>query len=218
MAEVTWRIDLGPRVPIEDLSEFVANIGTVCSFGSSLQRLSDRNDALYQVLTRSPFSRDPEEDFAVFTSYQRIHLYGQPAAFVPSPRLERAVSQQLQEMGAEARAEVRVEHLSYENPLELVIAATGVAVVAVAKLIRDWSNDRRTGAARAFEYESSARARDRVRRFAIEELESGRLRLSQEQIMDLLTPDVERSIRSLGDAPIVIEGVGEEITRGEPAS
>lgn len=220
MAVVTLRIDLGPYVPVEDLSELVANIGTACSFGSALQRLSDRNDALYQVLrTQSPFSRDPGEAFAVFsTRYEQIHSLGQPAAFLPSPRLERAVSEQLQEMDAAARAEVRVERLRYENPLELVIAATGVAVLAVLRLIRDWSTDRRIGAARALEYESAARVNDRVRRIAIEELASGRLRLSQEQILPLLTPNVVRTIRSLGDAPLVIEGVGEEIAKGEPAS
>lgn len=216
MAELTWRLDLGSRAHLDDVSEFVGNVGTVCHFGSALQRIVNRNDALYQVISgRSEFYLEAQEEYLSFRRWRS----GPPWVVLPGPQLasaalERAVARQLFTSEVEGRAEVRVERLTYENPLELVIVATGAAILGILRLVRDWPANRRLADARARDFESRARTSDELRQVVVQQVAAGQLRLTPEQVLPLLTFDVEQALRALAEAPLSIEGLDDEESIG----
>lgn len=207
MATVTIGLNMGPNVLIEDLAGFLADVGTVCGFAVKLQRAVDRNEAIYEVMVGRPdFLPDPED--LLLWRFGRSRVFGWPgSAGVPVPSVERAIRAQLQQSEADAKAEIRVQSFSYQNPAELIILAGGGVVLAVLRMVRDWSARRRLNDAVAEDYESAVRARDELRRELVERFVSGQLRITPEQVSDLLTADVENALLALRDIPLSIEGL-----------
>ncbi|GEM_PF-2913125 len=109
----------------------------------------------------------------------------------------------------------RVRSLRYENPLELVLYGSGPlmgGVILVARMIRDWSAQRRLGAAAAREAEARARiveteadraeiATEMLRWFAEEE-RAGRGGLPQFDLLKALTPHHAQAINHLAEQDV----------------
>lgn len=207
MATVTLRANMGPDSLVEDIAGLIGDVGVACRFASSLQRIVDRNEAIYAVMRGRPdFLPDPED--LLLWRFGRSATFGwQGGAGVPVPSVERAIRAELLRTEADSRAEIRVQALTYSNPLEMVLGVSGLVVIAVLNVIRDWPMRRRLNEAVVADYESAVRARDEIRRHLVERVVSDGIRITPDQMTELLTPDVERALLALGDAPLDLEGL-----------
>jgi hypothetical protein len=209
------RLDLGRRTDIQFLTSALDDMSTVCSFGGDLQRVADRNLATYEVLQRPSRYLEDWELFEQDQWYRFFRERGSRYPVVPllpasllteSPALNRAVAARLRQTESERDARVVVEELHYSNPVEWIILASGVVLLGVIKLIRDWPDRRELNQMVAANYRSVTRDRERARQIALNQLERGEYRLSRKQIEDLFTDDVADALGALGDARLEIEG------------
>lgn len=218
MATLRLAHDLGHTARIENVAGFVGDVNTVCQFGIELQRRADRSLAVYQVL-RSwpryiPERDDLDDEFASPYIPWRVSLGISELAV--SPAFEAAVATQLQRSEAGSRWEVRVEYLSYRNPVELVILASGAVVIAVLRLVRDWPARRRLNESIADDYESTVQTRNRIREHVLDELASGQMHLRADQVEALLTPEVGGALKALGDSAVRVERLDQEGEMRDP--
>src|SRR5689334_21371862 len=117
---ITFRVNLGPGATIRAVQAAVDDLGTVLEFASELQRRSDRSAR--DFARTIAFGGPPFGRFGI-----RIE---QPFPYdLNREDYELAATMTHQEI--EANARVTVQSLRYENPLELVILASGVVILQV---------------------------------------------------------------------------------------
>jgi hypothetical protein len=96
----------------------------------------------------------------------------------------------------------RVSHATYSNPLEVVLGGSGLSLMGVAyvlRLIRDWSNERRQGKARAEQAEGVAReqhaqadqsqTRADLARWLVDETKAGRIPIPPADLLNVIAKD-----------------------------
>jgi hypothetical protein len=110
------------------------------------------------------------------------------------------------ELRLDEDGEARVRELTYRNPLEaaLIVAGGGV-VLALLRMVRDWSAQRRISEATADDYVDLVRARKRVRQVVADALVRGEQAVPPDMLNALLTDDTVRAIEALGRADISLE-------------
>lgn len=204
---ISFQLDLGPRVPVQTVAAVIADFSTVCTFANELQRVADVNQALY-LEARRWFDSDPDSRTFPWGSPYSPGWWGYSEAVIGG-----YPSRQIRERGSEDDAQIYVERLSYENPLEWIVIASGLVAIAGFELIRDWRARRRLNDAIASDYENEVLARKRVREIVVQKVDTGELKLSERQIDQLLTSDVGNAFRALGNSNINVKGLGEIIRK-----
>lgn len=199
-------MNIGPLADVQSIAAVIDDLGAVCAFGSELQRAANRNRAVREV-SRSLglLPRIGEEPFPT-SPFGHVQIGGYyPSIGVPivSPRFERAVADAARQ--SEPDTVVRVERLLYQNPVELIIIASGAVVLATIKLIRDWPARRQLNEAEAADYQNTVRAREQARQIVLDHLANGEYVLARDQVDGLMTPRIADAMRSLGDANLTVD-------------
>lgn len=209
-ADERFRIrgDLGPMADIQTLAAVLNDLARVADFAVACQQVADRNDATAEILRRRPFESVGElEDLE--------HLwYRRHPGYYPFPMARDVVESSpdwnslLREYGAgRAHGSVQVEQLRYRNPLELVILASGIVVVGVLRLVRDWPERKRLNRAAAADYENAVNSREAARQVILSQLAQDGYRLSPDQVSSLLDGSTVDAIRALGDSSLEMRAI-----------
>lgn len=104
-----------------------------------------------------------------------------------------------------------VSSVRYENPLELVLAGSGMfitGVVFAARTLRDWSNSRRVGEATAREAEAEARmteARADLYEHLVAQAKEGQTPVPVGDLVQIVTPPEIKALNRLAERPIAVE-------------
>jgi len=191
---ITLRLNVGPGATIQSLGSVLSDFTSALTFASDLQRVSDRNRAVVARLRRR---RDG--GYYYFPGIVAFDGSFDAEAYIGFDRLSQIESDE--------NAQIRVEQLSYENPVVLIITASGLVVLAVLRLIRDWPARQRLNNAAAAEYENTTMFRRRARDIILEKLSTDELQLTPQQIDSLLTADITEALGALGDSPLEISGL-----------
>ena len=213
MAEtITLILNLGSNASIAALGAAIDDVRRVLEFASTLQRRVDRA-ALLAARVRSRrrgLGRAGERawsDGFFIASLEPVEL--------PQPidEFERIAGRQ-----ADENAQITVQSLTYENPLELVILAGGTVVYALLRLLRDWPDRQQLNRAAVRGYENGIIFRERVRARVLDQIESGELPLTPELIDSLLTDDVADALGALGDGPLKVLGLPSSSAASKPTT
>lgn len=203
-SHIAVSLDLGPRSPIEVVATALGHINTVCLLGGQLQDRVTRNQALRAVLRRGLYY-ELGPDYVDYPVYPGALLGVEELA---SPRLEAAIADYIRNNDLDI-GEVYVERLTYENPVEMILAA-GAVVLAVLRLVRDWPERRRINRVRAEDYADQVATRKKVRRILVQGISSGQYPLRPDQIDNLLTADATDAFRALGNSHLNVRDLEEE--------
>jgi hypothetical protein len=206
-SRVAVSLDLGPRSPVEVVTAALSDINSVCQFGGQLQDRATRNEALRHVLRRPGQWLEDALDFPEPYTRRSYSAFLLGAERFASPSLEAAIADYIRTNDLDT-GEVYVERLTYENPVEVVLAV-GAVVLAVLRLVRDWPERRRINRARADDYQNQVATRQQVRRIVERRIASGQYPLTPDQIDDLLTKDVSDAFRALGNSHLNLRELGE---------
>lgn len=104
-----------------------------------------------------------------------------------------------------------VRRLEYSNPIELVLAGSGLligGVIVAARLVRDWSVTRRTNEAVAREAEAEARmTEDRARLYSwmVDEARRGASPIPIVDLVQMVTPAEVKALSRLSQDPVTLE-------------
>jgi hypothetical protein len=198
-------INLGPNASFDSLAGITSDLQQVLDFAQSVQSVVDRNDAAYSILRRRDLGPILDDfDFApgFVRSEFLASLIASGSPFLRSAAFERAVDQRLAEL-AEDRV-IRVESLQYSNPFNLKIKFDGSAIARILEILRDWSAVRRQAnaaareaEARASSYEEDVLFKREVHDVFRRSLATSDLRIGNDEISRLLSPDVQKSLGEL---------------------
>ncbi len=215
--EVT--VDLGAGAPVEVIRQVVDDLDTVCQFAGELQFRAVVAEAEWAILRRpTGWITDSEYDEYLFAA----DAWGGPmfgrrgSVAIPAAILAPAVSRYLDENNATQDTITTVESIRYSNPMEFVLGVGIVAAVVVLRTIRDWPARRRLNAALAADVENHVLARKELRDEVVRRAVDGNIRLSAQQIDDLLTLDVARAMSALGDSRFSMRELESDVDESEP--
>lgn len=203
-ARVELRADFGPEVEVQVLAAALGDIAKVSDFAMACQGIADRNEVVVQLLREWPPDLEPDW---LWRRQGPVDRYAPALArdtLDSSPEWNRMVREY---GGYNNTGAVRVERLEYHNPLEMVILVSGAVVIWVLRLIRDWPAKRRLNDAVAGEFEDRARTRRQLRELVVEEAAREGVRLSADQLRELLDDDTLDAMRALGDSRLEIRGL-----------
>lgn len=209
-SRVAVSVDLGAGAPIEVVAAVIGHLNAVCQLGGQLQDRVTQADALRAVLRRSGPWLEDAVDFDRYWRLGYLLALPDPERFVV-PSLENAVATYIRENDLDS-GDVHVERLTYENPVEIVLAV-GAVVLAVLTLVRDWPDRVRINRARADDYENQVATRKLIRRMLVDGLASGQYPLRPEHIDDLLTKDATDAFRALGNSGIHLQNLEQPPTQ-----
>jgi hypothetical protein len=215
---VSWRTDIGSNTRLGDIAAYMQDLGDAVDlgerWGAELAREAGFQRFLIRVRREGPRAIDNAAHQLGYSQRDIDQLqewvhFGWP----PEPRgrhrlaygwdagrlLEAAGDMELPRMLGRG---TRVESASYSNPLEVVLGGSGLSLLGVTyvlRLIRDWSNERRKGAAQAEEAEAAARehqaqadecrARADYARWLVDETKAGRIPIPPGDLLRVVTND-----------------------------
>lgn len=193
-------INLGPGKHLVDLSELVDHLAAVVDLGIDFHMRSVELQALRQVLPAQ------EEGIGILPVAQML---GSDWVERLSYSLGQEFSSALKQYLRDSALTVTVKRLNYENPFDVQLSLSLISehFVAVLKVIRDWTADRRIRKAEAEDFESVVRTREQLRGRVLAQLDEDS-DLPPWLIADLLTPRRLEAIDALA-------GAGPEITYNE---
>jgi hypothetical protein len=205
LTRASLSINVGPNATFDSLAAITADLQQTLDFAHEVQSVVDRNDAAYSILRRRDLG-PILDDFDIAPGYVRSEflasLISSGSPFLRSSAFERAVDQRLAEL-SEDRI-IRVESLQYSNPFNVKIKFDGSAIARILEIIRDWSAARRQAdaiareaEARATSYEEDLQFKRDVHDVFRRSLAASDLRIGNDEISALLTPDVQRSLGAL---------------------
>lgn len=203
-------INVGPNATFDALAAITSDLQSMFGFAQSVQAVIDRNDAAYSIVRRRDLG-PILDDFDLAPGYGRSEflasLISSGSPFLRSANFERAIDQRLSEV-AEDRV-IRVERLQYSNPFDVNVTFDGKGIARILEIIRDWSAARRQSIAAAREAEARASSYEEDLQFKREvhevfrrALATSDLRIGNEEIVDLLTPEIQGSLGALVRADI----------------
>jgi len=236
---ITWRAQIGSGARVGDLAAHLQDLETAVLLGERWGTALARAAAYQQLLNRI-FREGPRaiEQLADRLGYPARDLFELDewlhSGRWPGPPFRRpgrapygdptTVLQALADidMPGLLGSRPRVRHASYENPLELILTASGFAiagVVAVLRLARDWSNTRRLGAAEADQAEADARTRHAradgeetrgdLTQWLVNEAKAGRVAIPIGELLGAVGPSDDAALRRLADHPLELEAPAE---------
>ncbi len=195
--EIALSLNIGAGAPFETVVAPLADFSAFCAFASELQRTYDNTYAVARAVQRELPRQYTDRD-VLFLSIEGLSFWPESLAARLQPEVERILDQ----IGADANAEIRVSRIHYENPIEWVILASGVVVIALLKVIRDWPAHRRVKRAAALDYENEVETRRQLRALIVERFRADGIALSSKQIDELLSGSTVQAIKRLGDAGV----------------
>jgi hypothetical protein len=190
--DLVWRADIGAEARVDTIAQHFAYLDTAVKLGERWGTEFAR-EAAYRSLVLS--GGQPGIGTQLGTAKFN---FGDPAG---SMRMQADLSL-LDFMGTS----VRVREATYRNPIEVLLGGGGLlftGVVTVLRLVRDWSNERRKGAAEADEAEAVARERELrvdVLRWLVDETRDGRIAVPPGQLLALVSDRDEVALDGLADS------------------
>jgi hypothetical protein len=119
-------------------------------------------------------------------------------------------------------SQIEVLRAEYRNPIEIVLGGSGFLLLGAAyslRLVRDWANTRRVGAAQATQAEHEARragCHADLSEWLVSEARNGRLYVPPHELVNLVTKTDFRAIDRLADNDIHLElPAGTDALQGE---
>lgn len=106
---------------------------------------------------------------------------------------------------------ITVQHVTYENPLEVVLLGSGMVIAGVvlaARTLRDWSSTRRIGEATAREAEAEARmteARADLYEHLVAQAREAQVPVPVADLVQIVTPPEIKALNRLAERPIALE-------------
>lgn len=232
---VTWRADLGSGARLGALAAHLQDLNIATHLGERWGTELARAAAFQQLVNRisraEPRAIDEVVDRLGYRArdlgdlHEWLHTgwwprgprwrpgrshFGDPATF-----LEALADMELPDLLGRSP---RVDSATYRNPLEVVLGGSGflfVGVVSVLRLVRDWSNTRRQGAAHAQQAEAGARAREAqadehearadLVRWLVDEAKAGRMPIPVGELLDVVTQDDETALDRLADGNVELQ-------------
>lgn len=208
LVSVTWRADLGPGARVGDLADRLRDLDTAVNvgerWGTVLARTAAQYELMYEVGRRGPealiesarqLGFDAREAFDIERSYFEgpwWRLRGRRRApFAGPDELIRGLA----DLRAPALlgSPVHAQHAEYRNPLELVLTGSGFLILGTIyalRMVRDWSNKRREGAAAARNAEATARQKAAgadLMEWLVEETKAGRLHVPPGDLLSVVS-------------------------------
>lgn len=220
---LTIRVDLGPRVPMFRLADCVSDLASVTELGSKWGELLAESAAGWDIANLARRGDRHGLEFLLREELYDLHfeevhelLYGGPPPYrwllAGHPVWGLLQAQRAGDIRGQA---TRPTRLTYENPLELILCGTGallMGAVMAARLVRDWSSQRRIAAAAATQAEAEARKAeaeaDRAEttadfaRWMADEAKAGRGGLPQMELLKAITPGEARAIERLAEQDV----------------
>lgn len=209
-------MDLGPNAPIEEVARRIHDLSVLVEvghgWGVELARTAADWDLSYELRTGGPdaVERLLEAEEMPF-----------PARWLPSgsPFLEPVWPRAdlewlaLRDLHAESLlgTPTSVQRLEYANPIELILLGSGLllrGVIIAARLVRDWSAQRRINSATAREAEAQARmTEDRARLYSwmVDQATSGQSPIPVGDLVQITTPADIRALSRLAEDPVTLE-------------
>ena len=232
---ITWRAQVGSGVRIGELAAHLQDLETAVllgeRWGTAVARAAAHQALLNGIFregsgtvsemadrlgygARDLFDLDEWMHTGRWPFGRRPGIYGDPTSVL------RALSDT--EMPRLLGSGPRVQRASYENPLELILAGSGFAiagVVSVLRLVRDWSNTRRLGAAQADRAEGEARvwharadgeeAGGDLARWLVSEAKAGRVAIPIGELLAAVGPSDDAALGRLADHRVELEAPAE---------
>jgi len=232
---VTWRADLGSRARLGDLALRLRDLSTAVQlgerWGTQLARAAAYQELVNRIDKEGPRAIDYVAERLGYRPrdladlHEWVHFGGwprgprwRPGHFHfgdPATLLQAVADMELPDvLGQPPRA----ERVAYENPLEVVLGGSGLLLAGVAsvlRLIRDWSNTRRQGAAEAHSAEAGARERDAkadqcearadLVRWLVDEATAGRVAIPVGDLLDVVTQDDETALQRLAGDQVELQ-------------
>jgi len=106
---------------------------------------------------------------------------------------------------------VQVQHAEYRNPLEVVLTGSGFLIfgtIYVLRMVRDWSNKRREGAAAAHEAEAAARRKAAgadLMEWLVDEAKAGRQHVPPGDLLNVVSAAEGEAMRRLAAEDVQLQ-------------
>lgn len=194
------------------LTDLTIAVGLGEKWGAELARAAARWDLRYDW--RNGERRERLFDEAAALGYSRDEIYDE---LEWHPRRWPGQSGELMRSLADVRTPpllgrpTVVHRVEYSNPLELVLAGSGMligGVIWVARLVRDWSNKRRADEAVVREAHAEAtitETRAELYKWLVDEAKQGRCPMPVGDLAQLVTPAEIKALDRLADSPLRLE-------------
>jgi hypothetical protein len=220
-----WRADVGAGARVGELADLLHDLDTTIKVGERWGVALARTAAQYQLMSEVrrggpevliESARQLGFDEAALDEF--VHWYfegwipwrrGRPSSF-PGP-------EELVRRFADLRtpdllgSSVQVQNAEYRNPLEVVLEGSGFLILGTIyalRIVRDWSNRRREGAAAAHEAEATARrqaAGADLMEWFVEEAKAGRLHVPPGDLLSVVTPADGEAMRRLAAEDVQLQ-------------
>jgi len=231
---LTWRSNIGPSASVGTIAAHLADLQTALDVGASWG-LVHAEEAASQAFEREAQARGLAALTEISDQWPNIaylQAYGDWEYFpigplTPEPRGGRylawprgiarlASSSYVPELLGDP---IRVAHVEYENPIEVVLFGAGLVLmgtVKVLRMIRDWSSQQRIGEAIADAAEATAQQAQSAAdlgRWLVDEARAGRQHVPIGELMSRVTPSDLDAIRRLADSDVQLQlpqGMGDQ--------
>ena len=229
---VTWRAHLGSGARLRALAAHLQDLNIAAHlgerWGTELARAAAYQQLVNRISREGPRAIDEVVDRLGYRGrdlgdlHEWVHTgwwprgprwrpghshFGDPATF-----LQAVADMELPDLLGRPP---RVDRATYRNPLEVVLGGSGLlfaGVVSVLRLVRDWSNTRRQGAAHAQQAEADARQREAhadecearadLVRWLVDEAKAGRMPIPIGELLDVVTQDDATALNRLADGNV----------------
>lgn len=221
---MAWRVDVGAGARVGELADLLHDLDATVMvgerWGMTLARAAARYQLVYEVGRRGPealieSARQLGLDERDALDVERWHFEGpwrywrRARPFLGPEELFRWL--------ADVRAPdllgspVQVQHAEYRNPLEVMLTGSGFLILGTIyalRMVRDWSNKRREGAAAAREAEAAARrqaAGADLMEWLVEEAKAGRLHVPPGDLLGAVTAAEGEAMRRLAAEDVQLQ-------------
>jgi hypothetical protein len=214
---VAWRADVGAGARVGELADVLHDLDVTIKagerWGVALARAAAQYQLMYEVGRRGPEALIEsarqlgfgERDVAdvehwYFEGPWRSWRRGRRPSLGPEELVRRLADVRTPDL---LGSPVQVQHAEYRNPLEVVLTGSGFVIfgtIYVLRMVRDWSNKRREGAAAARETEAAARrqaAGADLMEWLVDEAKAGRLHVPPGDLLNVVTPAEGEAMRRL---------------------
>ena len=223
---MVWRANVGAGARVGELADLLRDLDTTITVGERWGTTLARTAAQYQLMDEvgrdgpealvgaaRQFGLDERDVFDV----ERWLFEGPWWRFARRGRRLFLGPEEVVRGLADLRAPdllglpVQVQHVEYRNPLEVVLTGSGFLILGtiyVLRMVRDWSNKRREGAAVAREAEATARRQTAgadLMEWLVEETKAGRLHVPPGDLLSAVTAAESEAIGRLSAEDVQLQ-------------
>lgn len=217
VVNVVWRADVGASARVGEVADVLRDLDTTIvvgeRWGLALARAAAQYQLMYEVGQRGPEALiEPARQFGFgerdVVDVERWYFEGPWRLWRPGRRPFLGPEELVRSL-ADARTpdllgtRVEAQHVEYRNPLEVVLTGSGFLIfgtIYALRMVRDWSNKQREGAAEARVAEAGARrqaAGADLMEWLVEEAKAGRLHVPAGELLNGVTAAEGEAMRRL---------------------